>query len=73
MLIVPIMLYISWLVGNNLWAYIAFGLYVLGAIGRSAKAQAQQKQIAEAAAVTNLSDATTAVNDFIKSLQAKLN
>lgn len=72
MLIVPIMLLIGIVVHNHIWLYLAFGLYVLGALGRTAKTQAQQKQVADAA-VANVNDATAAVNDFIKSLQAKLN
>lgn len=65
MFIIPIMIYISWLLNNAVWAYIALGLATTGAVLKAAKEQ-QTKQ-AQASALQE------SVANLLKGIKATQN
>lgn len=64
-MVVVIMVFISWLLNEPAWAYGALGLASLALVVSSVSKQAE--------AAKQRTEALTTANEFLKSLQAKMN
>ncbi len=71
MFIIPIMIFISWQNHNNLWAYLALGVAVTGAIFKVIGEVAKQRAAAQVleGAQGNLAN----IENIIKNLKARNN
>lgn len=65
MFVIPIMVFLSWQTGNNLWAYLALGLAVFSTAIKAASEQAVKQKTAK--------QLNNGIEDLLKGLKATQN